>query len=83
MDALGGPVHVEGISLCPISHPDPHAVLAVRTPGELPVAHDDDAAIHGDIVRRFDEISAAKGALGRFPGNQVMALVKSLSIKKE
>lgn len=31
----------------------------------------------GDAVASFDEISAAAGALGRFPGQQVMPLVKS------
>lgn len=30
----------------------------------------------GDAVTSFDEISAAAGALGRFPGQQVMPLVK-------
>lgn len=36
------------------------------------------AAACGDSVSRFDEISAAGGALGRLPGCQVMTLVKGL-----
>jgi 2,3-bisphosphoglycerate-independent phosphoglycerate mutase len=32
--------------------------------------------LHGDSVARFDEVSAAGGALGRFPGREVMGLVK-------
>ncbi|GIL47029.1 hypothetical protein Vafri_3864 [Volvox africanus] len=33
-------------------------------------------AVRGDPVRAFDEVSVARGALGRFPGSQVMGLVK-------
>ncbi len=33
-------------------------------------------AVRGDPVRSFDEVSAARGALGRFPGSQVMPLIK-------
>lgn len=36
-------------------------------------------AIHyGDAVTSFDEISAAKGSLGRFPGNQLLPLIQQL-----
>ncbi|MEW5299605.1 MAG: hypothetical protein WDW38_004353 [Sanguina aurantia] len=33
-------------------------------------------AVLGDPVRSFDEVSAARGSLGRFPGSQIMPLVK-------
>lgn len=33
-------------------------------------------AVRGDPVRSFDEVSAVRGALGRFPGSQVMPLIK-------
>lgn len=71
---------MDGISLGPIPHPDPHAVLAsIRgTPGQPSGASECHAAAHGDSVMLFDEMSAAEGALGRFPGIQVMALLKSL-----
>ena len=36
-------------------------------------------AVRGDPVRCFDELSAARGALGRFPGSQVMTLVKQFA----
>ncbi|KXZ52807.1 hypothetical protein GPECTOR_8g193 [Gonium pectorale] len=36
-------------------------------------------AVRGDPVRAFDEVSVARGALGRFPGSQVMPLVKQLA----
>lgn len=31
---------------------------------------------HGDSVMCFDEVSAARGALGRLPGREVMGLIK-------
>ncbi|GLI58706.1 hypothetical protein VaNZ11_000457 [Volvox africanus] len=36
-------------------------------------------AVRGDPVRAFDEVSVARGALGRFPGSQVMGLVKQFA----
>ena len=33
---------------------------------------------YGDGVVFFDEISAAKGALGRFPGQQLLPLIQRL-----
>lgn len=71
---------MEDIPLGCLSHPDPHAVLAAdRNPVcQNPAAPDCHAAAFGDNVRRYDEISAATGALGRLPGSQVMRLVKSL-----
>ncbi|GIL98398.1 hypothetical protein Vretimale_3768 [Volvox reticuliferus] len=35
--------------------------------------------VRGDPVRAFDEVSVARGALGRFPGSQVMGLVKQFA----
>ena len=32
--------------------------------------------VRGDAVRSFDELSAARGSLGRFPGSEVMTLIK-------
>lgn len=36
-------------------------------------------AVRGDPVRSFDELSAARGALGRFPGSEVLTLVKQFA----
>jgi len=34
--------------------------------------------IYKDDVSNFDEIAIARGVLGRFPGHQIMGLVKKL-----
>ncbi|KAG2498895.1 hypothetical protein HYH03_003086 [Edaphochlamys debaryana] len=36
-------------------------------------------AVRGDPVRSFDEVAVARGALGRFQGAQVMALVRQVA----
>ena len=36
-------------------------------------------AVRGDAVRSFDEVSAARGGLGRFPGSGVMTLIKQFA----
>uniref|UniRef100_A0A7S3QZE0 Metalloenzyme domain-containing protein n=1 Tax=Dunaliella tertiolecta TaxID=3047 RepID=A0A7S3QZE0_DUNTE len=36
-------------------------------------------AVQGDPVRAFDELSAARGALGRFPGSQAMTVIKQMA----
>ena len=35
--------------------------------------------VRGDPVRCYDEVSAARGGLGRFPGSQVLMLVKQFA----
>ncbi|KAG2439333.1 hypothetical protein HXX76_004692 [Chlamydomonas incerta] len=35
--------------------------------------------VRGDPVRCYDEVSAARGGLGRFPGSQVLTLVKQFA----
>ncbi|GAX72589.1 hypothetical protein CEUSTIGMA_g45.t1 [Chlamydomonas eustigma] len=35
--------------------------------------------VRGDPVRSFDEVSAARGSLGRFPASEVMSLMKQFS----
>lgn len=39
--------------------------------------------VRGDPVRSFDELSAARGALGRFPGSEVMRLIKRFTGRPE
>lgn len=36
-------------------------------------------AVRGDPVRSFDELSASRGGLGRFPGCAVMTLIKQFA----
>lgn len=36
-------------------------------------------AVRGDPVRSYDELSAARGSLGRFPGSQAMAIIKEMA----
>lgn len=36
-------------------------------------------AHYGDGVRFYDEVSAARGALGRFTGDQVMGVIKQFA----
>lgn len=37
------------------------------------------SATSGDDVFAFDEISAAEGCLGRFPGSQVLSVIKEMA----
>jgi hypothetical protein len=75
VEALGGPAAVERISLLPIAHPQPSSMLSSSS---QPAQTSQPPAVCGDCVHRFDEISAAGGALGRLPGCQVMGLVKDI-----
>ncbi len=82
VDALGGDSAVRGIPLKPIPHPNPGEsvadLLATRAEnGPEGTAAVETSAQHGDSVREFDEVAAAQGALGRFPGSQVMPLIRS------
>lgn len=79
VEALGGSSAVEGIPLEPIPHPDPAERVAdlLAKAESRGRAAAETGAIHGDGVGRFDEVAAAQGALGRFPGSQVMPLLRS------
>ena len=80
--ALGGTAAIEKIPLQPIPHPkleDAGGGLALdQSISDHPRQK---AAVLGDSVSCFDEISAADGALGRLPGCQVLTLVKGLMCK--
>ncbi len=45
--------------------------------------HSNDRPPRFDAVCAFDEISVARGCLGRFSGNQVMPLIQKLAAKTE
>ena len=36
-------------------------------------------ATSGDSVSAYDELSAAEGCLGRFPGSQVLTIIKQMA----
>ena len=38
--------------------------------------HHQPARLFGDVVQFYDEVSAAKGVLGRFSGSQLMPLIQ-------
>ncbi len=60
-----------------VVQPVPGASTLGGPPANAPAYTRRPASLHGDSVVRFDEVSAARGALGRFPGCEVMGLVKA------
>lgn len=80
MEVLGVNEAFQGLSLGPIPHPDPAesvAELLEKSSSQQTPACAGSHSEHGDGVVSFDEVAAAQGALGRFPGREVMPLVKS------
>ncbi|CAD7705232.1 unnamed protein product [Ostreobium quekettii] len=82
---LGGTAVVDSISLGPIVNPDSGDETAVERVSEQARRQKEfrkleSAAIegHGDIPCRFNEVSAARGELGRFPGREIFAIFKQL-----
>jgi 2,3-diphosphopglycerate-independent phosphoglycerate mutase len=88
LEAAGGEAAFhERVPLGPIPHPQREYMrfpqgtpLSVETNG---AEHRDvdgaGRALRGDRVRKFSEIDAAEGTLGRFPGSQVMNIVKDFA----
>ena len=74
---------------CPQQSGDPFAALraggkAARSGGVWPGGGQDEGGVpgyrvFGDGVARFDEVAAARGALGRFPGSEVMPLLRQFA----
>lgn len=92
--AAGGPQAVARVPLGPIPHPHaaPGAGTARAGNGHANGGQRADENqehaeqrggpagwVAGDGVRRFGEAAAAEGALGRFPGSQVLPLIKSFA----
>ena len=81
--AMGGPAAVAATPLGPIRTPE--FAPPVATPGEGDAAAfareapAPAAAVAGDAVRRFDEVAAAAGGLGRFCGAALMPLLRAFS----
>ena len=85
--ALGGDETVLAIPLGPIAHPiegggersnggggASHPALMVAGAAAAVAV-----AVAGDAVAEFSEAAAAEGALGRFPGSQVMSVIKDFA----
>ncbi|XP_073060467.1 uncharacterized protein [Primulina eburnea] len=74
--AVGGESHVLEISLDPFP-------LPIVASGEQMVdkyqsqEKKQDRAFNGDAVLEFDELAAARGCLGRFPGSEMMGIIKA------
>jgi hypothetical protein len=81
---LGGPAAVRLQQLGPIAHPEDTSLQPTMWELAKEAARRDGAGelngharqLFGDAVARFSETAAAAGALGRFPGSEVMRLLK-------
>ncbi|PKI69889.1 uncharacterized protein LOC116205505 [Punica granatum] len=77
VEAVGGETVLEQISS------DPFPLPAVKTGEDLKEDLEGDErkprvkSFTGDSVAEFNEIAAARGCLGRFPGGQMMGIIKS------
>lgn len=77
--AVGGESVIDGISLDPFPLPTvvPGEDLEWRESHKMEEERNQECqAFGGDSVCEFDEISAAKGCLGRFPGGEMMGIIK-------
>ncbi|GMH33625.1 hypothetical protein BSKO_01459 [Bryopsis sp. KO-2023] len=83
--AILGEAHVDGISLDPILNPDmakpptQHEMQAQAGQQQADRKAKVNQVVYGDPVNSFDEICASEGALGRFPGGQIMPLIKQFT----
>ncbi|KAL5723430.1 hypothetical protein ACHQM5_006833 [Ranunculus cassubicifolius] len=71
--AIGGEAVVMGTSLEPFNLPKVE-------PGDSLVIEEKEMnkrGVSGDLVGEFNEIAAAKGCLGRFPGGEMMGIIKT------
>ncbi|KAJ4974990.1 hypothetical protein NE237_008164 [Protea cynaroides] len=76
VDAVGGEMVVMGTSLDPFSLPTVESGEDLKdiTSGEGRCTKQ--KAFSGDSVAEFNEIAAARGCLGRFPGSEMMGIIK-------
>ncbi|XP_043698794.1 probable 2,3-bisphosphoglycerate-independent phosphoglycerate mutase [Telopea speciosissima] len=76
VEAVGGEAMVMGTSLDPFPLPTVEAGddLKDASLGERRCTRQN--AFGGDLVAEFNEIAAAKGCLGRFPGSEMMGIIK-------
>lgn len=76
--AVGGESVIAGISLDPFPLPTivPGEDLDWREVQKVEGRSKECEAFGGDSVWEFDEIAAARGCLGRFPGGEMMGIIK-------
>ena len=72
-----GEAHVEGVDLAPFPMPAEDAALAAAQGGGE--ARRAARRVFGDAVEAFDEVACAAGFLGRFPGSEVMPLLRTVA----
>ncbi|OVA16445.1 Bisphosphoglycerate-independent phosphoglycerate mutase [Macleaya cordata] len=76
--AVGGEAIVMGTSLDPFPLPKVDADADLREEmGLKEERNDTQKALCGDSVSKFDEIAASRGCLGRFPGGEMMGIIKT------
>ncbi|OIT00462.1 PREDICTED: uncharacterized protein LOC109228970 [Nicotiana attenuata] len=78
VSALGGETVLSGISLDPFPLPSVQAGEDIDT--DTRIEEDKNKKLQflaGDSVDKFSEIAAARGCLGRFPGSEMMGIIKA------
>lgn len=68
---------LQGVQMGAIVHPEDGGVEGLRQAGARP-RQQVDASTVWDPVACYDEVSAARGALGRFPGSELMPLLRRI-----
>lgn len=76
VSALGGESVLSGISLDPFPLPSVQAGEDLDT-GTRIEEDQNKKFLAGDLVDKFSEIAAARGCLGRFPGSEMMGIIKA------
>lgn len=75
---------LRGVRMGVIAHPEDGGVEGLRrAAARAAQARSGDVATVWDVVVRYDEVSAAGGALGRFPGSELMPLLRRVCGKHE
>ena len=83
--AAGGPRALAALPLGAIATPEfggPGGGASHAEPLQPQVVTPSTAPVAGDSVLRFDELSAARGGLGRFRGGELMELLKAFSARQ-
>lgn len=82
--AFGGGKKLDDVQLNEIKNPDTRNLpilneLRQQAEHQVQLHAVDKPGLQFDEVQSFDEISTAKGALGRFCGSELMSLIKDFS----
>lgn len=77
VNAVGGEAVIMGISLDPFPLPKVEPGEDLGEEVEVKERNTRSNAFSGDSVSEFSEIAAARGCLGRFPGGEMMGIIKT------